>query len=193
MYLLRECRQDDYRGMLTIQKRELAPTRDVINNVKLQLTKIKKITADDKDGDHKFIYMVEDLEKISRDLKSINELSVLANSSTLDDVERKLPPVVLTWWRKDKIENNFYEKSDTEKYEALMKFLKNSKLWAKEGLADMENAKANNGKSYTSFVSSQTFNLQVKEREDKKFPKTEAGAGKKGQVLLHFKACGKME
>ena len=132
VYLLRDCRQDDYRGMLTILQRKLAPTRDVINNVKLQLTKLKKITADDKDGDRKFIYMVEDLEKISRDLKSINELSVLANSSTLDDIERKLPPVVLTWWRKDKIENNFYEKSDTEKYEALMKFLKNSKLWAKE-------------------------------------------------------------
>ena len=57
---------------------------------------MKKITAEDKEGDRKFITMVEDLEKITRDLKAINELSVIANSSTLDEVERKLPPVVLT-------------------------------------------------------------------------------------------------
>ena len=112
VYLLRECSQDDYEGMLDVLQRELAPTRDVINNVKLQLAKMKKIVAEDKDGDRKFITMVEDLEKISRDLKAINELSVLANSSTLDEIERKLPPVVLTWWRQDKHSIDFYSETD---------------------------------------------------------------------------------
>ena len=78
VYLLRECQQDDYEGMIDVLQRELAPTRDVINNVKLQLARIKKINAD---GDKKFIYMVEDLEKISRDLKAVKELAVIANSS----------------------------------------------------------------------------------------------------------------
>ena len=55
VYLLRECRQDDYNGMIDILQRELAPTRDVINNVKLQLSKLRKIEATDKDGDKKFI------------------------------------------------------------------------------------------------------------------------------------------
>ena len=185
VYLLRECKQDDYEGMLDILQRELAPTRDVINNVKLQLTKLKKITAEDKDGDRKFISMVEELEKISRDLKAINELSVLANSSTLDDVERKLPPVVLTWWRRDKHENKFYEKTDIQKFEDLMQFLKNSKMWAKEGVADLENAKANSSKTYTCFVSSQTFNTVVKNKSDKK-----DSTNKKDQIFF-CKACGR--
>ena len=112
--------------MLNVLQRELAPTRDVINNVKLQLTKMKKITPDDKEGDRKFITMVEELEKISRDLKAINEISVIANSSTLDDLERKLPPVVLTRWRIDKHDKNFYDKTDTDKFQEMMKFLKSS-------------------------------------------------------------------
>ena len=78
VYLLRGCQQDDYEGMLDILQKELAPTRDIINNVKLQLTKMKKISADDKEGDRKFINMVEELEKISRDLKAVNDISVLA-------------------------------------------------------------------------------------------------------------------
>ena len=39
---------------------------------------MKKISADDKEGDRKFINMVEELEKISRDLKAVNDISVLA-------------------------------------------------------------------------------------------------------------------
>ena len=51
--------------MLDILQKELAPTRDVVNAVNLQLSKLKRITSDDKESDKKFVLMVETIEKWS--------------------------------------------------------------------------------------------------------------------------------
>ena len=63
-YLLRGC-GNDYTKMLDILQKELAPTRDVVNAVNLQLSKLKRITSDDKESDKKFVLMVETIEKWS--------------------------------------------------------------------------------------------------------------------------------
>ena len=77
-YLLRSCEQD-YNEMFTLLQKELAPTRDVVNSINLQLSKLKRITADDKESDRKFVHMVETIEKIVRDLEAIDSLSAIAN------------------------------------------------------------------------------------------------------------------
>ena len=64
-YLLRDC-GEDYEKMLDVLQKELAPTRDVVNSINLQLSKIKKITSEDKESDNKFVIMVETLEKMMK-------------------------------------------------------------------------------------------------------------------------------
>ena len=84
-YLLRDC-GEDYEKMLDVLQRELAPTRDVVNSINLQLSKLKRITSDDKESDKKFVIMVEAIEKMQRDLNAIKRLSVLANINTIQDM-----------------------------------------------------------------------------------------------------------
>ena len=94
-HLLRGCGVDHVK-MLDVLQKELAPTRDVINSINLQLAKLKRITPEEKESDKKFVYMVESLEKMERDLRAINRLSVLANCNTMQDIECKLPHLVKT-------------------------------------------------------------------------------------------------
>ena len=101
----------------------MAPIRDVVNSINLQLSKIKKITSEDKESDNKFVIMVETLEKMKRYLMAINRLSVLANINTIQEIESKLPQLVKTDWFKLKREKSLDEKSDNEKFTEFVIFL----------------------------------------------------------------------
>ena len=92
--------------MLDVLQKELAPTRDVVNSVNLQLSKFKRISADDKESDRRFVQLVEALEKMERDLTAIDRISALANCNTLQEIECKLPHLVKTDWYKRKREKN---------------------------------------------------------------------------------------
>ena len=108
--------------MLIILQRELAPTRDVVNSINLQLSKLKRITSDDRESDKKFVLMVESIEKMQRDLKAINRMSVLANCTTIQEIESKLPLLVKTDWFKRKREKNIDEETDAVKFDDMMTY-----------------------------------------------------------------------
>ena len=150
-YLLRGC-GDDYEKMFTVLQKELAPTRDVINSINLQLSKLKKISPDDKESDRKFVNMVESIEKMERDLTAINRVSVLANCNTIQEIEGKLPHLVKTDWFKRKREKGLDEEEDQIKFKDFLSFLIDYKYIAKDGIAEYERAKAMNAKSYTALV-----------------------------------------
>ena len=160
-YLLRDCGQD-YQEMLEVLRKELAPTRDVVNSINLQLSKLKKIMPEDKESDKKFVYMVESIEKMQRDLKAIDRISVLANINTIQEIEGKLPQLVKTDWFKRKRENNLDEKTDDEKFKDFMIFLSDYKYIAKDGVAEFERAKATNARSYTALVTGTCMNISAK-------------------------------
>ena len=160
-YLLRDCGQD-YKKMLEVLRKELAPTRDVVNSINLQLSKLKRIMPDDRESDRKFVYMVESIEKMQRDLKAIDRISVLANINTIQEIEGKLPQLVKTDWFKRKRENNLDEKTDDEKFEDFMIFLSDYKYIAKDGVAEFERAKATNARSYTALVTGTCMNISAK-------------------------------
>ena len=77
-YLLHGCGQD-WSKMFDVLQKEVAPTQDVVNSINLQLSKLKRITSEDKESDKKFVQFVEALEKMQRDLLAINRISALAN------------------------------------------------------------------------------------------------------------------
>ena len=114
-YLLRGCGQD-YNKMLDVLQKELAPTRDVVNAVNLQLSKLKRITPDEKESDRKFVQMVEIIEKIVRDLQGIDRLSAIAYCNTIQDMERKLPHLVKTDWYKLKRNENLEDSTSFLKF-----------------------------------------------------------------------------
>ena len=160
-YLLRGCGQD-YKQMLEVLQKELAPTRDVVNSINLQLSKLKKITPDDRESDKRFVQMVEALEKMERDLKAINRVSAIANCNVIQDIECKLPHLVKTDWLKRKRLKALDEDTDEVKFYDLMEFLKDFKYIAKDGVAEYERAKANNSKSYTALVTGQCLTISSK-------------------------------
>ena len=174
-YLLRSCEQD-YNEMFTLLQKELAPTRDVVNSINLQLSKLERITADDKESDRKFVHMVETIEKIVRDLEAIDRLSAIANCNTIQDIEGKLPHLVKTDWYKLKRSQNYDECTDDVKFVHFLRFLGDYKYIAKDGVAELERAKALNAKSYTALVTGQCMTINSKATSSssgKKTPKTE--------------------
>ena len=70
-HLFINCEATDWTSMLDIMQRELAPTRDIVNNVRATLKRIKPIDKDDKKADQKFVDMVDTLMKIKRDLTEV--------------------------------------------------------------------------------------------------------------------------
>ena len=172
-YLLRGCGQD-WSKMFDVLQKEVAPTRDVVNSINLQLSKLKRITSEDKESDKKFVQFVEALEKMQRDLLAINRISALANCSTIQEIESKLPHLVKTDWFKRKREKCLDEVTDLEKFNDLMDFMSDYKYIAKDGIAEFERAKATNAKSYTALVTGQCMTISSKVPVSNKKNRTEA-------------------
>ena len=188
-YLLRGC-GEDYELMLTVLQKELAPTRDVVNSINLQLSKLKRITAEDKDSDRKFVLLVETIEKMERDLVAIGRISALANCNTIQEIESKLPYLVKTDWYKRKREKTLDEKTDLEKFNDMMAFLKDYKYIAKDGVAEYERAKATNAKSYTALVTGQCLTISSKVNPANKKPAVSKPANSSGSnSFLYCLAC----
>ena len=47
-----------------------------------------------------FVYMVETLQKVERDLAAIDRVSAVANCNTIQEIESKLPHLVKMDWLK---------------------------------------------------------------------------------------------
>ena len=169
--------------MFDVLQKEVAPTRDVINAINLQLSKLKRITSEDKDSDRKFVQFVESIEKMQRDLTAINRISVLANCVTIQEIEGKLPNLVKTDWFKRKHEKNLDEGTDVDKFNDMMTFLTDYKYIAKDGIAEYERAKATNAKSYTALVTGQCLAILSKIQVTNKKVKPEAGNNDKSHLF----------
>ena len=113
--------------MLDIMQRELAPTRDIVNNVRATLKRIKPIDKDDKKADQKFVDMVDTLMKIKRDLTELNKISIISNPSVLGDIELKLPFKVREKWGDVKIEKKLAEGDDDTVFTAFMEYLETAR------------------------------------------------------------------
>ena len=110
---------------------------------------------------------------MERDLTPIDRLSAIANCNTIQEIESKFPHMVKTDWFKRKREKGLDELTDLEKFKDLLSFLRDYKYIAKDGVAELERAKAANVKSYTAIVTGQCMNIASKVTSNKKPSKSD--------------------
>ena len=112
----------DWQGMLTVIQDELATPKMVVDQTVGELEKMR-IPASDK----AFVELVDSLERIERDLASLNQLGEIANTSILSKLEAKLPSRINQIWTKKVVEEKLLKKTSQEKFAAFMHFLKEAK------------------------------------------------------------------
>ena len=101
----------DWKGMMTIIEDELASPKIIIDQTVNEIEKMKIATSD-----RGFIEFVDSLEKIHRDLSTLNQLPEIANTSVLSKLECKLPAQISHDWTDKVIDNKLSKKTSSEKF-----------------------------------------------------------------------------
>ena len=196
-HLFVNCAATDWVEMLEIMQKELAPTRDIVNNVRATIKKIRPIDKDDKKADQKLVEMVDTMLKIKRDLTEVNKLSIISNPSVIGEIELKLPFKVREKWGDVKIEKSLGEADDSVIFPEFIKYLETARYKYKEYVSEADIAIAEK-KPFTAYCTGRTFTLTemgVKNSADKTKlnPKSKGGQlvkTKAGNVVFCL-ACGK--
>ena len=81
-------------------------------------------------SDRLFIEFVEALQKIERDLVTLNKLDEIANTTVLSKLESRLPVQIRCDWIKKLVTEKLTKKTSKEKYAQFMNFLKEAKAIA---------------------------------------------------------------
>ena len=121
-YLLANVDINDYKEMMTILERKFGGGRKVVDAAVSDLEKLKT-PATDKE----FVKFVEMIESIHRDLEALDLVAEVANASVISKIEARLPPLVKTKWAEKHVEEEFSDKTSTEVFTELMKFLEKNK------------------------------------------------------------------
>ena len=121
-YLIANKDLHDWRGMLDILEDELASHKIVIDQTVAEIEKMR-IPSTDK----AFVELVESLEKIERDLTTLEQLGEIANTSVLSKLESKLPHQISHDWAQKVVREKLSKKSSNEKFVQFMSFLKECK------------------------------------------------------------------
>ena len=120
----------NWKGMMLIIEEELANPKMIIDQTIGEIDSMK--TAE---SDNNFIKFVESLERIVRDLVTLENLSELANTSVLSKLEDKLPARIRFEWSKKVINENLSEMTSYDKFLCFMQYLKDAKKMTKYSLS----------------------------------------------------------
>ena len=112
----------DHVEMMSILEKKFGSKILVIQDIVSQLEKMKAVTSD-----RMFIEFVEKLQKIELDLDSLGQTGEIANATCMGKIEKRLPLNISTDWCKLVIKKKLNERSSLERFQALMKFLDESK------------------------------------------------------------------
>ena len=120
----------DWKSMLSVIEEECASPKIIID---LTVNEIEKMrTASTDKG---FIEFVEALEKIVRDLETLNQLPEIANTSVLSKLEAKLPPQINHDWTKKVIKDKISKMTSNQKFTLFMEFLSDAKEMTKYNIS----------------------------------------------------------
>ena len=112
----------EWQDMLDILEDELAAPKIIIDQTVGEIERMKTPTTD-----RAFIEFVDSLEKIQRDLTTLDQLSEISNTAILSKLEGKLPAQINHDWTMKVIREKLAKKASTEKFEQFMCFLKEAK------------------------------------------------------------------
>ena len=117
-HLLNNIELSNYKEMMEVLRQEFGSRGKVVKSVTVEIDKMKVVTSDIG-----FVEFVEKLEKMKRDLESVNYLEDLTTASTITKIEEKLPALVKIDWKKIVIKEKFRDKSAKDNFDKLMEFL----------------------------------------------------------------------
>ena len=121
-YLLANVDIDNYTEMMAILERKFGGNRKVVDAAVSDLEKLKAPTTDKE-----FVRFVESIESVKRDLEALDLVAEVANATVIAKIELRLPPLVKTKWAEKHVEEEFSDKTSTEVFTELMKFLEKNK------------------------------------------------------------------
>ena len=120
----------DWKSMLTSIEEELATPKIIVDQTVGEIERMKTATSDKN-----FVEFVDALEKIQRDLLTLDQLSEIANTSVLSKLESKLPSQINYDWTDKVVEEKLSAKTSKEKFTIFMAFLKKAKEKVKYNLS----------------------------------------------------------
>ena len=121
-YLISNKDLHDWKGMLSVIEDELATPKIIIDQTVGEIKRMRTPTSDKA-----FIEFVDSLEKIQRDLTTLDQLSEIANTSILSELESKLPSQINHDWTQLVVRKKLSKKCSTEKFARFMLFLNEAK------------------------------------------------------------------
>ena len=128
-YLIANKELHEWQEMMDIIEDELATPKIIIDQTVTELERMKTATSD-----RAFVDFVDSLEKICRDLTTLDQLGEVANTSILSKLEAKLPVQINHDWTSKVIKEKLAKKSSKEKFDQFMLFLKEAKEMTKYNL-----------------------------------------------------------
>ena len=180
--LLRNNDMCNYTEALDILQAEYGKPELVINDVNVELDKLKPPSGEK--ADQGFISFVEKLENICRDMETVKCSSDLKNGHMINVLVKKLPPKVAQEWAKFKQKEKIGIKSSEEIFTALMDFLKSEKEITKDLLSKQESS-SEKSRSHTCYVTGQTF--LVHQTQDKQIKSADKKLTKPDPLCLACK------
>ena len=165
--LLRNNEMADYMEALDILQNEYGKPELVIDDVNVELDKLKPPTGEK--ADQSFVAFVEKVENICRDMETISCSGDLKNGHMINVLVRKLPAKVGYDWYEHTEEKNIGTMASEDKFRELMEFLRKKKAITKNVLHKQE-ISGDKSKTHSSYVTGQTFTVQP-QNDPPRYPK----------------------
>ena len=121
---------DDWESMMSVIEEELASPKLIVDITVGEIERMKTATSDKA-----FVDFVEALEKIERDLETVNLISEIANTSVLSKLESKLPSQVNHDWTQKVIRDKLCKQTSKQKFDTFMMFLRETKEMTKYNIS----------------------------------------------------------
>ena len=116
----------DWEGMMEAIEEELATPKIIVDQTVAEIERMKTPVSDKG-----FIEFVDSLEKIVRDLTTLNQLAEIANTSMISKLELRLPSQINHDWTQKVVKEKISKKTSREKFDHFMEFLKEAKQMTK--------------------------------------------------------------
>ena len=145
----------DWEAMMSTIEDELANPKLIVDRTVGEIERMRTPATDKA-----FIEFVEALEKIVRDLTTLEQLSEVANTAVLSKLESKLPSQINHDWTQKVISLKLSKKTSSEKFDSFMDFLRDAKEMTKYTLALPNNSGKNHCFVTGSFVTQNKGDLR---------------------------------
>ena len=158
-HLVANVKLENHVEMMKILAEEFGTVDRIVDSVVSEMERIKPVNSDKA-----FVEFVEKIEKMHRDLKTVDMLREIVNASNISKLESKLPTVVSQEWTMTVINEDLTAKGSDTKFSKFMDFLAKFKKMVKYQMSDARSSAGNKTQTQACFTKEE--NEAVEENED---------------------------